>query len=456
MIPKLIPYYISKSELVHPVTGEKCDYYSSYYSLYDTSKDTILDNHFSDIYYIDYSFHETCTLILQNKNRKYALVENTDDLNNIIWFDYIKVISPNTIVAQKNDLFGLLDCRRSIKLYFEYQQLTPYKYLNTTYFIAKKEDKCGLVNENGKIVLPFDFDSITCNCNQGLFTASNKQNHTTLIFNIENSEKVIIPYIMAETTSISEDIAVFKTHKGHYVLYDLQNRKPLIKNVFGSATPMIDGFSLCSGNTIVYRDGTTFKFEEIKGLRRYGNILVSHSHIEENSWEINVYEKEKHISTFVFEKKEYGIFTSYVCLNKYIALGGHRMKYNTTNIQYYDLYGNKLDFSSINSLVKEFEEKNKKNDLVEEIIYNYSNLKEQNEITGEEYDELVKKNIMGEPNYFDKIRIFQLNEDLIFIEGLEYDPEFGWSVPLKKYKYKDKRMWKNIVIHNDLHLSNND
>ena len=129
--------------------------------------------------------------------------------------------------------------------------------------------------------------------------------------------------------SISEGIAVLKLDNGRYVLYDLEKMKLINNYSYKSATPMINGFSLCSNYIIVNKDGSSIELE--KGFyHKAGKVVYKTEYVEDNNWMITTYMKDKYISSFILKKEGYGVFSCGCYMNKYLCLSSTTVRLNFT------------------------------------------------------------------------------------------------------------------------------
>ena len=118
-------------------------------------------------------------------------------------------------------------------------------------------------------------------------------------------------------------------------------------------------------------------------------------------------------------------------------------KYSIHNdINYFDLYGNKLNDDGIHKLVET--EKKEKIYLTEELTRNQSNLHLQHRLDDVENEEFNTK-------YFpdglscDEPYIYKIGPDFYHITTVDYDGE-GPSAHFVGYIYNEKKLWQNISI----------
>ena len=189
----------------------------------------------------------------------------------------MKVLSPDIIVACRNGLYGIIDCRKAIKVFFEYEYIRAYK--EPPVFVVRKGSNYGVINIDNQVVLPFKYKSITHNSELGILVAQDA--NETLIYSILEGTISTISFSFKSIQSISEDIAVLKLDNNRSVLYNIEEKKLINNFSYKSATPMIDGFSLCSDSIVVYKDGSSVELE--KGhYQKSGEIVYKTEYIEDN------------------------------------------------------------------------------------------------------------------------------------------------------------------------------
>lgn len=445
--PSLIPYIIRRHTEIDPITGEKAWTYSVEYHLYDVESKRILtqETPLADISYIDYSFENTTALVIKKKGKggaSYTIIETKDDLENPLWFDKLIVLSPELIVASRNGLYGIINSQKAIKVFFEYEYLNAFR--DPLVFVAKKDGKFGVITIDNQTVLPFKFNSITHNSNLGILVAQDAKE--TTLYNILDKSISTIPYSFKAIMSISEGIAVLKLDNGRYVLYDLDEMKLINNYSYKSATPMINGFSLCSNFIIVNKDGSNIELE--KGVyMKAGEVVYKTEYVEDNNWRITTYIKDKFISSFIYKKEGHGVFSQGCYLNKYLCLSSYSDKYNIhNNIRYFDLYGNPLDFDSTHKIVEiEKAKKDKeKVSLTESISRSQSNLSFQHRLDNEEFEEFVKANF-PDGLECDEPYIYEIMDRLFHITTVDWDCDAP-SSHFYGYMIDGKKLWQEISI----------
>lgn len=113
MLPDFIPYIIKRESYIDSETGEpKCWSYDNKFRLYHIpSKRLVKFLKIEKAYYVDEFLESSIALVLEcntaNDKTQYTIVSTLEDLKSPLWFDYLKVIDPQIIVARKNNKWGV-------------------------------------------------------------------------------------------------------------------------------------------------------------------------------------------------------------------------------------------------------------------------------------------------------------------------------------------------------------
>lgn len=109
-----------------------------------------------EVNYIDGTYK---TKVVNEKNQEIftdyenvVAVQNYDENNNL-WFE------ENVLKAQKNGKYGLINLDGKEILPFEYDSITTLRGIKNS-LIIKKENKTGLVNSDGTIIVPVEYTSV--------------------------------------------------------------------------------------------------------------------------------------------------------------------------------------------------------------------------------------------------------------------------------------------------------
>ena len=154
--------------------------------------------------------------IIAEKQGKYGILNTANPKNTVVEYEKIERIGNKEYQVQKQGKWGVINTKNQIilpvvydslnyRLYIEnvseQQKHIPHLYIpekgdstmNICYFVAKKDGKWGLVSNDNKIYLPFEYDKIDIN---------NSQNTVGIIILkkggkwgvITHKNKVIIPF----------------------------------------------------------------------------------------------------------------------------------------------------------------------------------------------------------------------------------------------------------------------
>ena len=380
MNPKLIPYFVITYEKVNPVSGANCSEYTKHYDLYDVECGKIISCKFQGVKYIDFSMKKSISMIIEHKIHdrwKYAIISSVDDLSDMHWYDNLTAITSNMLVAEQNKSFGIIDEHSNIIVPFIYTKVNAYQCEGSIYLIVCKDNKYGMVNACGECIFPCLYECITCNSTLGVFTLL--LDNITKIWNPQTNEEMIFNVCATETIFISEGVALLKNKEFRYLLYNIEQKKLVANYSYSSATPMINGFSLCCGYILVYKDGRQFEFDKDSNLCRSKSILYKTNHIVNDDWQITIFKENKFVSSFKFTKRGRGFFTAKIYDDKYVKLGTYNDKFDIESVEYYDIYGNKFTDKGILTTIKIIRESEYKKNIINNITSRSSNLREQEE-----------------------------------------------------------------------------
>uniref|UniRef100_UPI0039B9648C WG repeat-containing protein n=1 Tax=Candidatus Ruminimicrobium bovinum TaxID=3242779 RepID=UPI0039B9648C len=111
-------------------------------------------------YEVDYNEGNYKTKVVNEKNEeiftgyeKKSVILNYDENNNI-WYD------GNAIIAEKQGKFGLLNLDGKEILPCEYESITPLKGIKNS-MLVKNNGKFGIVNSDGTIIVPVEYVSVS-------------------------------------------------------------------------------------------------------------------------------------------------------------------------------------------------------------------------------------------------------------------------------------------------------
>ena len=128
-------------------------------------------------------------------------------------------------------------------------------------------------------------------------------------------------------------------------------------------------------------------------------------------------------------------------------MGTYNDKFDIESVEYYDIYGNKFTDKGILKTIKIIRESECKNNIINNITSRSSNLREQEEIKGEEFKNFSKKYI-GSTISSDYSVVYKLSDQLYNILSMTIDDGRSF-ISYSAYVYETKKLWKRISISND-------
>lgn len=159
------------------------------------------------------------------------------------WKGYIPTwlgFNDGVIVFKDGDAYGLKNEKGDIVIRAKYDELLPLSDFNTKYYLAKKQDKYGIVDKDDKVVIPFDYSVLAYINKKVLIVGEGKtfsfmdkdlkdighNNYTNLSFMTGSSIRSNYFNADKEARKIIANISdtnFFKTQKG-MVLRDFKNK----------------------------------------------------------------------------------------------------------------------------------------------------------------------------------------------------------------------------------------
>lgn len=452
MLPNFIPYIIKRESYIDCETGESKGWsYDKEYRLYHVpSKRLVKQPKIDKVYYVDEFLESFIALVLECKDSesttKYTVINTIEDLKSPLWFDYLTAITPQIIIVRKEDKWGIINDKLQMKCFFEYDSLDEYISFpdNNIFIIGKKNGKYGLLNKNLSVIFSFEYTSISCNCTLGIFVL--RRESSTIIFDVVNNIKTILPFAISSIKEINEGCIIVERNK-MLCVYDSDSQKFITNKWFDNIDTFQNGFALCDGRYILYRNGQIIDLEST-GFYRMGNIVYSTKQIGDNDWSVSIYIRDKFVSEFTHKKNRYGFFYCHVLDDKYVEIGSYSDKYNLHTLEsLYDLYGNKVNTSLKNECQPE-----KKKIPIFSNSYHAKRLKshggklyEVDNIEDFENKHFSKSKPLTQS---DSYEIIELASNLLRISTMFVDDgACYWD--LHGYIYNDINLWADIHISND-------
>jgi len=133
-----------------------------------TSKYIAIDTQGTELFSFssnEYKHHGTFVngyIPVQRDNDEVVLLDNTGKRLCSIgkWEGFIPYwlgFYDDVIVFKDGDAYGLKNDRGEIVIRAKYDELIPLPKINSNYYLAKKQDKYGIVDKDDKVIIPFDY-----------------------------------------------------------------------------------------------------------------------------------------------------------------------------------------------------------------------------------------------------------------------------------------------------------
>ena len=225
------------------IVGKKENDSTTKYLIIDTQGKEIFS--FSSNEYKDFGTFNNGYLPVQKDNDEVVLLDKTGKKFTSIgkWKGYIPYwlgFNDGVIVFKDGNVYGLKNEKGEIVVRAKYDELIPLTMINPKHYLAKKQDKFGVIDKDDKVIIPFDY-TILDYINKDIlivgegksFNFMNKDlkdvgqnNYTNLSFmtgapiysNYLNADKEARKIISNIT-----DSTFFKTHKG-MILSDFEDK----------------------------------------------------------------------------------------------------------------------------------------------------------------------------------------------------------------------------------------
>lgn len=225
------------------------------------NKEQILDFKYSDIKHV---FGNDMYIVKEDDTWK--IVNKAGDKNIEINYSDIKSIDGENLVVVNNGKYGISGIDKTEKVKSEYQNI---QYAFSDYYIAKKDNKYGIINSNGEILVQFEYDSLKFNkdadCLEG--TKSNDSNTYLIDRNLQLKLTGMNPTVHNGYIRINVD--------NEYKFYNLKFEEKTNRDVFGNNTLYVAKNDGKYG--LVNKDGTLvvqYQYEDIKEQNEYGFVAV--------------------------------------------------------------------------------------------------------------------------------------------------------------------------------------
>lgn len=117
---------------------------------------------FSSNEYQDFGSFQEGFLPVQRDNDEVVILDKTGKKQYSIgkWKGYIPYwlgFNDGIIVFKDGETYGLKDNKGEIVIRAKYDELIPLPEINSSYYLAKKQDKYGIIDKDDKVIIPFDY-----------------------------------------------------------------------------------------------------------------------------------------------------------------------------------------------------------------------------------------------------------------------------------------------------------
>ena len=241
------------------------------YGVISTTKKQILENRYDEI---AQNYLEEYYLVKEEGKQKLIDSKGNSIIEN--GFDDIKSVTTNGVIFIKDNLFGEMDISGEITIEAKYQELKEAK---EGIYIAKQNDKYGIIDQEQNAKLEFNYTGITYNENANLFLAEDLEYKTSIIDEAFNTKIVgILSEINVEKSYIRMRI------DDEYKYYNLKCEEKTNTEILKDNTLFLSkkdgkyGYVDKKGNVVVdyiYDDATEqneYGFSAVKKNGLWGSI----------------------------------------------------------------------------------------------------------------------------------------------------------------------------------------
>lgn len=112
-----------------------------------------------EIYEVNHSTEQVYDNYIVERKKEKAIVKNIST-GDILFDDYDGVCfqNKNNIIVEKNGKYGVIDLKNNKRIDFKYDNISPL--LLDKYYIVESEYKSGVIDKNGKILIPPMYEMI--------------------------------------------------------------------------------------------------------------------------------------------------------------------------------------------------------------------------------------------------------------------------------------------------------
>jgi len=266
------------------------------YGITSTTKKQILENKYEEIaqiYLKDY--------YLVKEQGKQKLIDSKGNIIIEEGFNEIKTATSNGVIFVKDGLYGEINSSGEVVIEAKYQDL---KEVEDGIYIAKQNDKYGIIDQNQMEKIPFDYTGITYNKEANLYLAEDSEYKTSII---DDKFNVKITGILSEMNVAKSYIRMRVGEE--YKYYNLKGQEKSNKDILKDNTIFLSkkngkyGFVDKKGNIVVdyiYDDATEqneYGYAAIKknglwgSIDKDGNVIIEPKYNLENNLKVDFINK---------------------------------------------------------------------------------------------------------------------------------------------------------------------
>ena len=241
------------------------------YGVISATKKQILENKFDEIAQI---YLKDYYLVKENGTQK--LIDSKQNTIITEGFDEIKSATSNGVIFVKNGLYGEMNESGEAIIEAKYQELSEVK---SGIYIAKQNDKYGIIDFVGNEKIPFNYTWITYNEQTNLFLAEDSEYKTSII---DNKYNIKVVGILSEINTEEEYIRMRVNDE--YKYYNLKGDEKSNTEILKGNEIFLDkkdgkyGYVDKKGNAVteyIYDDTTEqnkYGFAAVKINGKWGSI----------------------------------------------------------------------------------------------------------------------------------------------------------------------------------------
>ena len=232
----------------------------SKYGIIGVNKEQLLECKYEEIKHV-------CgdNLYIVKSDGKWIMTNKAGDKTTEVGFGDITYLGSD-IVANSNGNYGIYGMDKSQKVKPEYQYI---EYAFSDKFIAKKDNKYGIINSSGEVLIQFDYSSLLFNKEADCLFGKKSEDDRTYLLDRNLEVKVIGKSITVYDGYIRVNV------DGEYKFYNLKFEEKTNRDVFTNNTLYVAKNDGKYG--LVNKDGTLilkYEYDDITEQNQYGYVAV--------------------------------------------------------------------------------------------------------------------------------------------------------------------------------------